>query len=444
MEDFVYLDRMTDIPHHDEQGTRDRPFDLIAHLDPDRLRQALAAAGLRLWLDRPTLAVSVAIRARDGASFRMTPEDDESERHRQALLAAADRFGMRVAFATKRATSLDGELVWSEPISAGTRPGGCCGTARSKRVGTSAASRSTRLSRRRRGRGRTSRALMPPTLVHAGPAALVLANKAGTAASFAGTIDPAREARLVKDWNDLRFFLSVARLGSLSAAARALKVDPADRRTTHRQPRGRARPALFRAPGGRLPTDPSGRKLQQHAERVDRTSSASRARSTPRSSEVAGLVTVTTSDSSSLPVLIPALPMLRDKHPGIRIDLISSNQVLSLARREADVAVRTVRPEEGDLLTRKIGTLRYGLFASPIISTGTARRPPRRFGTTCDDRLGGRIPARGDLHWFRELASATKSHAAERGEGAAGGGTGGVGGRLACRSRWRTAPGSFR
>jgi hypothetical protein len=115
VEDFVYLDRMTDIPHHDEQGTRDRPFDLIAHLDPDRLRQALAAAGLRLWLDRPTLAVSVAIRARDGASFRMTPEDDESERHRQALLAAADRFGMRVALATKRATSLDGELVWSEP-----------------------------------------------------------------------------------------------------------------------------------------------------------------------------------------------------------------------------------------------------------------------------------------------------------------------------------------
>src|SRR5437762_1290754 len=104
---------MTDIPHHDEQGTRDRPFDLIAHVDPDRLRQALAAAGLRPWLDRPTLAVSVAIRPRDGANFRITPEDDASERH-QSLLAAADRFGMRVALGTERATSLDGELVWSE------------------------------------------------------------------------------------------------------------------------------------------------------------------------------------------------------------------------------------------------------------------------------------------------------------------------------------------
>ena len=207
-----------------------------------------------------------------------------------------------------------------------------------------------------------------PHPLHARPAPFVLANKPGTPARFEYPQPTRGRPGIVKDWNDLRFFLAVARLGSLSAAARALKVDPATvgRRITSLERALSVRCFERRADGYRLTA--AGRKLQQHAERVEQDLLGLSRALDAEEREVEGLVTVTASDSVALPVLIPALPMLRDMHPGIRIDLITSNRVLSLARREADVAVRTVRPEEGDLLTRKIGTMRYGLFV--------AERPP--------------------------------------------------------------------
>ena len=211
---------------------------------------------------------------------------------------------------------------------------------------------------------------------------------------------------MVKDWNDLRFFLSVARLGSLSAAARALKVDPATvgRRVHSLETTLNIRCFERRADGYRLTG--SGRKLLQHAERVEHDLLGLSRALDAEEQDVAGVVTVTASDSVSLPILIPALPLLREKHPGIRIDLISSNQVLSLARREADVAVRTARPEEGDLLTRKIATLGYGLFAAP-------RYLERRGRPSSPDDLGAHAavdwleeyPRVATSTWFRELAA---------------------------------------
>lgn len=117
VDDFVYLDRMSDLPRHDEQGSRDRPYDLIAHVNAAQLTAALQAAGLRPWLERPALTVSIAIRTRDGAAFAMTPDGDDSERHRQSLLAAAEQFGMRVVLprsARANRLLLRGAVAWSE------------------------------------------------------------------------------------------------------------------------------------------------------------------------------------------------------------------------------------------------------------------------------------------------------------------------------------------
>lgn len=126
-EDFVYLDRMTDIPHHDEQGTRDRPYDLIVHFQPGAVTERLAQAGLHVWRNRPILQAVIAVQPQRAAGFRVTAEGDESERHRQALLAAADRFGIRVAIPTSQQQNaagfdemgrgqirLSGALAWSD------------------------------------------------------------------------------------------------------------------------------------------------------------------------------------------------------------------------------------------------------------------------------------------------------------------------------------------
>lgn len=107
IEDIVYLDRMTDLPRHDEQGTRDRPFDLIAHVDPARMGAELARAGLKQWLDRPTLLVSVRV-SKEGEDFPLTADGLQGERQRRALLSAGETYGVRVALLTERQTGAAG------------------------------------------------------------------------------------------------------------------------------------------------------------------------------------------------------------------------------------------------------------------------------------------------------------------------------------------------
>ena len=171
-------------------------------------------------------------------------------------------------------------------------------------------------------------------------------------------------ASIVRDWNDLRFFLSVARLGSLSAASRSLKVDPATvgRRIRSLETALDLRCFERRADGYRLTE--SGRRLLEHAERVEGDLIGLSRAVAAEDRIVSGRVTVTASEAVTVPFLIPTLPGLRERHPGLRLDILSSNQVFNLARREADIALRMVRPDGGDLLTRRVATMGYGLYAS--------------------------------------------------------------------------------
>ncbi len=134
VQDFAYLDRMSHLPTHDEQGTRDRPFDLIGHVDPAGAEALLATLGRTIWPDRPVLLVRATIQQQD-APYPLTADGQYGERQRQAVLAAGEKFGMRVSLLTyAQATGpaldldrlpigrvsdgtvavLDGSLRWSE------------------------------------------------------------------------------------------------------------------------------------------------------------------------------------------------------------------------------------------------------------------------------------------------------------------------------------------
>lgn len=137
-ESFAYFDRMSDIPHHDEQGSRDRPFDLVVEFDPAKVDAALTAMGSTAWRNRPALVVAVRVKDQEGDEYRLSADDADGERQREALFAAADRFGLRVillpeqelpaenaagpgivarAARTVRSTelaALTGTLVWSD------------------------------------------------------------------------------------------------------------------------------------------------------------------------------------------------------------------------------------------------------------------------------------------------------------------------------------------
>jgi hypothetical protein len=93
--DTLYLDRMTDLPRHDEQGSRDRPYVLIAHFDPAKIDAALTQLGETPWVaPRPRLLPRIRITDRDGSQYPLTADDDNDERHRQAIVAAAERYAM--------------------------------------------------------------------------------------------------------------------------------------------------------------------------------------------------------------------------------------------------------------------------------------------------------------------------------------------------------------
>ncbi len=96
VDNYLYLDRMTDLPRRDEQGTRDRPYTLVARFSPAKIDAVLAELGARPWLSaRPRLLVRIVITDKR-SSYPLTADGDDDERHRQALLAAASRYGMQV------------------------------------------------------------------------------------------------------------------------------------------------------------------------------------------------------------------------------------------------------------------------------------------------------------------------------------------------------------
>jgi hypothetical protein len=96
VESMAYLDRMSDLPHRDEQGTRDRPYDLQVRFDPAMLDSLLAGLGEIPWRVRPALAVAIRIEPRNGPTLLLHADTDPDERHRAALLAAADQAGLQV------------------------------------------------------------------------------------------------------------------------------------------------------------------------------------------------------------------------------------------------------------------------------------------------------------------------------------------------------------
>ncbi|WP_199741860.1 LysR family transcriptional regulator [Corallococcus sp. CA047B] len=166
------------------------------------------------------------------------------------------------------------------------------------------------------------------------------------------------------DWEDLRVFVALARAGSLSATARELKVSHATvgrRIAALEQTLGRT---LFdRRADGYLLTADGAAVLELAADMEERAYGILR-----RSGQQAGLtgtVRLTATETLAERFLIPRLAALHRRHPGIHLEVVSDSRALSLAKREADVAVRLARPQVGELVARRLASLAYGVYAAP-------------------------------------------------------------------------------
>lgn len=164
-------------------------------------------------------------------------------------------------------------------------------------------------------------------------------------------------------WEYYRSLLAVLTHGSLSAAARALGItQPTVGRhiTALEQELG---VLLFtRSQQGLLPTD-IALALRPHAQAMEQTA-ALMARAAGNAGEgVAGVVRISASEVVGVEVLPPILARLRERHPALVVELVLSNRVQDLLRREVDIAVRMVAPRQERLVMRKIGVIEVGLHA---------------------------------------------------------------------------------
>ena len=167
------------------------------------------------------------------------------------------------------------------------------------------------------------------------------------------------------DWDDLRFFLALARHGSLSAAARALHVSQSTvgRRLTSLEASLGVR-LLNRTPDGYVPTL-AGQELRAKSETLEAEILTVERDVGGRDTHLSGLVRVTCAETVAAHILAPCFAALRVTHPDIMIELIPNPRELSLAMREADISVRLKPPEQQDLVVRRIGSVSFGLYASP-------------------------------------------------------------------------------
>lgn len=165
------------------------------------------------------------------------------------------------------------------------------------------------------------------------------------------------------DWERQRAFLAVIDTGSLSAAARHLGAAQPTVRRRIEDLEAQLGVALFtRSPSGLAPTA-LGRELAQHA-RAMAIAAAYLARAASAEAEAAsGVVRITASEVVGMEVLPPILAALREDHPGLVFELALTNRNEDLLRREADIAVRMVRPTQEALVSKRIGCITLGMHA---------------------------------------------------------------------------------
>ncbi|MCU9954349.1 MULTISPECIES: LysR family transcriptional regulator [Burkholderia] len=166
------------------------------------------------------------------------------------------------------------------------------------------------------------------------------------------------------NWDNARFFLALARTGTLRAAAAQLNVDQATvgRRIGALEDELSAR-LFLRTPALYVLTT-AGEALLEPAETMERASLTIERRVMGLDDQLSGSVRIATTDSLGKRFVIPAIARLRHRHAGIDVACVTSTEIANLTRREADLAIRTLRPESPDLIVRRLAHLESGIYAS--------------------------------------------------------------------------------
>lgn len=166
------------------------------------------------------------------------------------------------------------------------------------------------------------------------------------------------------DWNQVRAFLATAEEGSLSAAARALgQTQP----TLSRQVSGLEQDlgvTLFERGARAMTLTDAGVELVEHVRAMGEAAVHLSLAATGQSQAIEGHVSITATDMMATHVLPPMLSELRETAPNIVVELIASNDVHDLRKRDADIAIRHARPDQDDLIATLVGNVSAQLYGT--------------------------------------------------------------------------------
>jgi DNA-binding transcriptional LysR family regulator len=229
-----------------------------------------------------------------------------------------------------------------------------------------------------------------------------------------------RTARLaaVQDWDDLRYFLAVAREGSLSKAALRLGVaqPTAGRRLKAFEKRLGAR--LFLPTSAGQEVTPTGRRVLALAERIELDVLGVERLASGRDAGLSGRVTLTASEWLLELVVAPLLAPLCARYPELELELLAQTRHLSLVRREADLALRPSRFEHADVVERAVGTVGFALYASQAY---LAEHGVPDFARQAEDQrliaMSSDLTRIPDLEWLPGFASRARVVARANGRG---------------------------
>ncbi|MDQ0008186.1 DNA-binding transcriptional LysR family regulator [Luteibacter jiangsuensis] len=164
-------------------------------------------------------------------------------------------------------------------------------------------------------------------------------------------------------WEYYRSFLAVLTEGSLSAAARKMGItQPTVGRHVSALEAAFKQVLFTRTPSGLVPTD-AANALKGYVESMQSTAAALEREALSQEQGVQGTVRVSTSEVIGVEVVPRALARLRREHPSLKVELMATNRVQDLLRREADIAIRMSPPRQEALVARKVGHVELGLFA---------------------------------------------------------------------------------
>ena len=171
------------------------------------------------------------------------------------------------------------------------------------------------------------------------------------------------------NWDDLRLLLLIAQEGTLRGAARKAGVSPATMaRRLDELEEAVGQKLVERFQGGCIPTAYGSDIFALAGQMGEIALEVERTRDQGNAHAASGVVRINTDEWLSY-FLTTRFAPFHDAYPNVEVEIVTSHRPYSLARREADIAIRPYRPEQLDLVTRQLGTLSFGLYCSRDVAT---------------------------------------------------------------------------